>query len=228
LPNPLLKPERQVGPDFGVDLVLGRRGTLSVTHYRQTAKDLIQDVFIDVVNVPEIDQYQNVARVRNIGWEFEGSLDLGAAMLRANYAYTQSTAEDLGPSYTGVLKADEQLLATPKHTGAVTLTLTPVRGTAVTATASYTGGWTNLDYLAYFGCISGNGPCPAGDFSLGKFATEYSGFTTVNASVDRQLTRAVTAYVGVEDLTDRGTRRTMTNYVAAPGRTATVGVRVKY
>jgi outer membrane receptor protein involved in Fe transport len=74
LANPALKPERQHGFDGGVDVYLGR-ALLGVTYYNQRAIDLIQQ--ITVPNAVNIWQYQNLGRVKNDGWEFEGRLPLG-------------------------------------------------------------------------------------------------------------------------------------------------------
>ncbi|MGH9891030.1 MAG: TonB-dependent receptor, partial [bacterium] len=78
LANPGLGPERQHGVDGGVDLYLGERASIGVTYYRQRATDLIQLANLPLVpgELPAY-QYQNIAEVRNNGWEFEGRLFLG-------------------------------------------------------------------------------------------------------------------------------------------------------
>ena len=90
-------PERQTGWDGGVELYAGDRGSLSVTRYRQIARDLIYINFVAFFPVFE-QQFVNVARVKNSGWELEGTLRLVAGLnARATYSETESIVQALGP-----------------------------------------------------------------------------------------------------------------------------------
>ncbi len=227
LANPSLKPERTSGPDGGIDLFFGQRASLRITYYRQLAKDLIDVVTIDATSSPQVIQRQNVSRVRNTGWEFEGSAQLGLVTLKSQWAITESLAEELGPSYTGDVKEGEQMFSVPRHTGALSVMTTPLRGMSVAAALAYTGEWRDYDFLAFYRCLADTGPCNG--FELGGYLTDYPGFTMVNLSLEKELRRGVTAYLGVEDLTDTSDRaRAGNNAIAIPGRTTTLGLRVRY
>lgn len=229
LPNPRLKPERQTGPDAGLDLVFGGRGSFSVTYYDQVAKDLIQSVTIDASTVPRQFQYQNLARVRNKGWELEGTLSFTRAALRAQYANTSSRPEDLG-TYQGTdYKVGSQFPDLPRNTAGLMLTAAPLGQTRVAAGMSYTGSWTTTNYLAYYGCVGKTSPCKTtGAPAPADYAHKYPGFSTVNLSVEQPIARGLSGYVAVDDATNKGNARARSSLVPQHGRVTTVGMRVRY
>src|SRR5690606_15570745 len=131
LANPDLKPERQRGWDAGADVEFGSRGSLSVTYYDQTARDLIEFV---VVTQPFLEyQYQNVGRIRNRGAEFDGTLRMGTVLLRAQLAITNSRVGDLGPAYTGDLRVGGRPLMAPRYTGGASVVFAPWSSASLTA-----------------------------------------------------------------------------------------------
>lgn len=226
LANAELRPERQVGPDVGVDLVFGRYGSLSVSYYDQTLRDVIQSVTLEVGS-PELRQNQNLARAKNKGWEFEGSLTFDRLSLRGQYAVMKSYPVELGSEYTGDLRVGEQFYFQPRHTAGLTLTAAPLRRTSLSASLAYTGARSEYDYLAYYRCLGGTGPCLNDDFGLTEYIAPYSGYVTVNVSVEQQLSRTVTGYLGVENLTNPDAMRAFNNAFATPRRITTVGLRVR-
>ncbi len=226
LPSPGLRPEQQIGPDAGLDLVLGRRGSLSVTYYHQTAKDLIDGVTNFQV-FPFTAQYINVARVKNTGWEFEGTLELDRLTLRGNFAVTHSRPEDLGnvPADAS-LRVGQQMQNMPWHTAGLTLNAWLLRRTGLTAGLAYQGKWLAYDWLSYYACTGGTGPCPS--VNLADYYGERPAVVKLNLAVDQQLTRMLAAYLNVEDVTNQGIKRGRFNYLPLPGRVGTIGVRVRY
>jgi outer membrane receptor protein involved in Fe transport len=229
LPNALLKPERQTGPDAGFDLVFGGRGSLGVTYYDQVSKDLIQVVTVDAASVPRKLQYQNLARVKNTGWELEGTLNFSRASLRGQYANTDSHPEDLG-TYAGTdYKVGEQFPELPRNTAGLMLTATPIKRTSISAGVSYTGSWRTTDYLAYYGCVGKTSPCKkAGTPAMPDYVREYPGFTAVNLSVEQPITRGLSGFVALDDATNRGNARAHSAFVPQHGRVTTIGARMHY
>lgn len=229
LSNPLLKPERQTGPDVGFDLVFGSRGSFGITYYDQVAKDLIQVVTVDATSVPRQLQYQNLARVRNKGWELEGTLVLNRASLRAQYANTDSHPEDLG-TYAGTdYKVGEQFPDLPRNTAGLMITATPIRRTIISAGVSYVGDWKATDYLAYYGCVGKTSPCvKAGTPATVDYVRNYPGFTTVNLSIEQPIVRGLSGYVAVHDASNQGNARAHSSFQPQHGRVTTVGARVRY
>jgi iron complex outermembrane receptor protein len=229
LPNELLKPERQTGPDVGFDVVFGGRGSLGVTYYDQLSKDLIQVVTVDAASVPRKLQYQNLARVRNKGWEFEGTLAFTRASLRAQYANTDGHPEDLG-SYAGTdYKVGEQFPDLPRNTAGLMLNATPLGRTSIAAGLSYTGSRRSMDYLAYYGCVGKTSPClKAGTPVTSDYIREFPGFTMVNLSVQQPIARGLSGFVALDDATNQGNARARSAFTPEHGRVTTVGVRMRY
>jgi outer membrane receptor protein involved in Fe transport len=230
LANPTLAPERQRGWDTGVDVVFGSRGSLGVTYYNQIARDAIQFVSVGAGQQPPVGQYQNVGRVKNTGVEFEGTLSVGPAELRAQYAITRSRPEDLGPTFSGDLRVGEQVIGFPEHTGGASMTVSPLVGTSISAGLTYVGSWTNYDYIAEFSCFGGTKACPSAFLESGStraFLTTYPGFVKLNLSINQQIRRGVTGFVSVSNLTNNDAFE-LSNLVVVMGRVTMVGLHVRY
>ena len=222
LANPFLGPERQKGWDGGVDVILGQWGAIGATYYHQIARDLIQFVVVDLTSTPQTVQYQNVGRVKNTGFEFEGTTNVGMVQLRGQFAITKSRVQELAPNYTGELLVGDQVTLVPRHTGGFSVTLTPGQ-TSITGGLSYVGSWTNLDRFAQFSCFGGTGPCQA---STRGYLKQYNGFVKFNLSISHQLTPALSGFLAVDDLTNNATTE-FWNQVAVPGRVGMLGLRVR-
>jgi outer membrane receptor protein involved in Fe transport len=229
LANEQLKPERQTGPDVGFDVVFGGRGSLGVTYYNQLSKDLIQVVTVDAASVPRKLQYQNLARVRNRGWELEGALNFTRAALTAQYANTDSHPEDLG-SYAGTdYKVGEQFPDLPRNTAGLMLTAVPIGRTSIAAGVSYTGSRKSTDYLAYYGCVGKTSPCvKTGTPATSDYVREFPGFTMVNLSVEQPIARGLSGFVALDDATNQGNTRARSGFTPEHGRVSTIGVRMRY
>ena len=224
LANPRLSPERQSGWDAGINAALGGRGSVGITYYDQVASDLIDDVTINADTNPQVQQFQNLGRVRNRGLELEGTLRLGFGQLSAQYAITNSRVESLGPLYGGDLRVGDQLLVVPQHTGGLSLAISPLRRTTITAGLSYVGTWTNYDVLAELKCFGGTGPCAS---TSRGFIHPYPGFAKANLAVTQQLTSVFSAFLTVKNVTDNDATEFF-NAVPVQGRVTVIGVHVRY
>jgi vitamin B12 transporter len=220
LANPSLAPERQQGWDAGVDAAFGSRVSLGLTYYDQTADNLIQYVLLQA-GPPATYQYRNVGRVVNTGIEVEASLDLGPVLLKGQYGYARSRIAQLAASYSGDLAVGDQSRDTPKHTAGATLTAGLFKGTTLTGGLTYVGSWNDYDYLAEFRCFGGTGPCRA---TLRDYVMAYPGFVKLNATLFQQLTRELSGFISVDNLTDNNAFE-LYNRNAVMGRISTVGFR---
>jgi iron complex outermembrane recepter protein len=224
LANPRLSPERQSGWDTGIDAVFAGRGSIGVTYYDQTASDLIDAVTVNADTTPQVQQYQNLGRVRNNGVELEGSLHIGFGQLGAQYAITNSRVQSLGPLYGGDLEVGDQLLVVPQHTGGLSLAVAPLRATTVTVGVSYVGSWTNYDVLAELKCFGGTGPCEP---TSRAYIRPYPGFGKANLAITQQVTRVVSAFLSVKNLTNNEATEFF-NAIPIQGRVTVAGVRLHY
>ena len=224
LANPNLGPERQKGWDAGVDLAFGSRGSLSVTYYNQSARDLIQLVQVNAGSTPQQQQYQNVGLVKNLGLEIEGTLTVGSANFRAQYSYTRSRVDELGPNYSGDLRVSDQALLIPRHTGGASLTITPFSRTSITAGATYVGSWRYYDTFAQYSCFGGTAPCRP---SNRDYIVDYPAFLKVNASVRQAITSLLSGFISVENLTNSEASE-LGNTAPVMGRVTMAGLRLQY
>ena len=222
LANPLLGPERQSGWDTGVDLILGEQLSFSATYYHQIARDLITLVY-PVVGSPDY-QLQNVARVRNAGLELEGSFSRWGLRLKAQYAITHARVRELGPTYTGDLRVDDQVFLVPEHTGGISLTATPLHQTSIAIGVTYVGSWVNYDAFALFGCFGGTAPCRA---SNREYLKEYPSLTKVSLSVTHAINRTLSGFVAIDNLTNNDNFEA-SNTNPTFGRISTFGLRLLY
>jgi len=225
LANPALSPERQRGGDGGVEIYL-RGASLGVTYYNQRATDLIDRV---AVPPPPGDtlptyQYQNISRVKNEGWEFEGHLPLGPVQVAGTYSIAHSTVLGLPPGYGGAYRLADQVLGVPRTSGGATVTYAPVPQTTLTASMTYIGHWTNLDVLALYGFLFGGQPYRG---SIRAYWLEYPTVTKFAMGVRQVLTKDVTAFVRAENVGNNLRYEQFSSYIPTP-RTVLVGADVRY
>jgi vitamin B12 transporter len=93
--DPELKPERSNAWEMGVEQELGEwGGTLSLTWFNQSLRDLIQYTF----SPPEAGgpNYYNVAEARSRGLEATASLPVGSLILSGGYTYLDTEVLDAG------------------------------------------------------------------------------------------------------------------------------------
>jgi outer membrane receptor protein involved in Fe transport len=221
LPNPLLGPERQKGWDTGVDAVFGRRGSLSLTYFNQTALDLISLVVMPSDSLPTF-QNQNVGRVKNTGVEIEALLSIGVLSVRGQYGYVRSRIQDPG-STTGELVAGDELLDVPTHTAGVSVSVVPRSGTVVTAGATYVGDYLDYDYMTMLRCFAETGPCLSGP-GLRAYRSKLPSLFKVNAAISQQITPVVSGFVSVNNLTNNE-KIEFNMFNPVMGRITTVGLQ---
>ena len=220
LANPELGPARQRGWDAGFDLYVAQHTSVSVTYYDQTARDLIQLVNPD----PQVQQFQNVGRVRNRGVELEAAVTASSLQVRVQYSYTRSKVEELGPAYTGDLRVGEQLLLVPRHTAGAAISFSPRRSTAFSAGLVLLGERTFTDFMALYGCFGGTAPCRA---TSRDYLRPYPAFVKLNVSASQSISSAILGFVAVDNLTNNSGAE-FGNLTPVTGRITTLGLRLRY
>ncbi len=225
LANPALAPERQRGVDGGVDLYVGRM-SLGVTYYNQRAIDLIARVVIPTpAGTLPTDQFQNLARVKNEGWEFEAHLPLGPVQLRGTYSITNSTVQKLPPGYpAGDLQVGDPILGIPHTSAGATVTYSPLPQTTLTASMTNIGHWINSDDVAQYGYYYGGQPYRG---SNRAYWIEYPTVTKLAVGVSQVLARGLTAFAWAENLTNN-LRFEHSNTILATPRHVLIGANMNY
>jgi len=160
--------------------------------------------------------------------EIEGKFTAGPLQLTGQYGYVRARIDRLSPGYTGEQQVGDQAETIPKHTAGASLTVSPLKGTAVMGGLTYVGGFTNLDFLGYYRCLGGTGPCQNSTQALDRsYLIRYPGFVRVKASVDQQISQLLAAFISVDNLTnDRSYELQNTQPVV--GRLTTVGMRLQW
>ncbi|HWC73057.1 MAG TPA: TonB-dependent receptor [Gemmatimonadales bacterium] len=222
LPAPDLKPEEQTGWDAGVELYDRDRASLSVTRYDQTARNLIAVAFLAFDPV-FVQQFQNVARVRNKGWELEGSLRLVKGLsMRATYSYVDSRVDSLGPNDQTGYTVGQSLLGVPHHTGALTLSERTSR-VLLEAGVDYVGSSSNYDPVAAY--HAANPRLGAPNYNSGLVTLPEAYRYTARAAFD--LTPTLTLWGRVDNLTNVIVRDQGYFPVDQIGRQTVLGIRVR-
>jgi iron complex outermembrane recepter protein len=196
LANPLLGPERQSGWDAGADLYFGTRGSLALTYYDQTVKDLIDAVTDPTASTYTL-QWQNVGRIKNSGWEFEGQLALGLVRLGGTFSIANSTVRSLSPTYSGSHQIGDRVNGISRHSGGMSLTITPSAGTTVTGGLTHVGAWRSTDVIALLGVFFDGQPFRG---SGRDYWIRYPGFTKINVGVTQVLTPQLSVFARVENV----------------------------
>jgi len=122
-----LGPESQRGYDAGVELYLGSRASLVVTHYNQQVRSAIEQLVVDTVfrtgaGAKLTYQYFNIGDIRNDGWETTASWNMGPVSLQGVYSWTRSRIEKIAPDLpiyrfgTTYLQVGEAPQYLPEHT----------------------------------------------------------------------------------------------------------------
>jgi len=184
LENPGLAPELQQGGEGGLELYLGTRASLIVTHYNQTVDNLILRPQVDSVRSLMPDPYQNggncytssqpgpycytpqyenvnTGSIRNQGWELQGTTTLGPLTGRGTYSWTKGRVLGLTPvgaRFYGAYAAYQpgaSILLLPEHTWALGATYATARST-ITLTVTGTGQAPVMFDDSYFRLLGGS------------------------------------------------------------------------
>ncbi len=226
LANTTLAPERQHGADGGVDVYIGR-ASIGVSYYNQRAIDLIQGVTIPTApGTPYTFQFQNIARVKNDGWEFEARVPVGNLQLAGTYSITHSTIQQLPSNYpVGGYQVGDQILAIPRTSAGASVVYSPLPRTTLTASMTYIGHWLNTDYLSYY-AYSYGGAAYRG--SNRAYWLEYPTVTKFSVGVSQVVTNQLTAFARAENV-GNNLRNEQDDYLTFPKpRSVLVGANFRY
>ncbi|MGQ0539263.1 MAG: TonB-dependent receptor domain-containing protein, partial [Gemmatimonadaceae bacterium] len=152
--NDQLKPEQQSGIEYGAELYMSDRLSLSVTAYRQSADELIQQVVASPRLEMRAVQYQNVGRIANDGVEVEGTTRWRALRATGTMSWTDSRVRRLSRTYTGDLRVGDRVPEVPTSAGQAWLSY-DIKSSGLTFGATYVGPWTGYDWLEYYSGAAG-------------------------------------------------------------------------
>lgn len=234
IPNHNLLPEEQRGWDAGIDVAFGRRATLSLSGFDQTATNLISEVEVAVTPEPT-GQYINIGRVLNRGFEAEGTLTTGWVRWRAQYGYVESRVQAVDTATTGgLILVGDKPLGLPAATGGAGFTFIAPTGTSVNAGLTYVGSYRQFDVLGQYACFAAftAPPCPQSFVSSGfsnerGFLITYPAFAKINLTVSQQFTPQLAAFVSIKNLTNRNDYEG-SNVLPVMGRVTMIGLHLAY
>ncbi len=170
-------------------------------------------------------QFQNISRVKNEGWEFEGRLPVGPVQLAGTYSITASTIQELPPDYpSGDLQVGDRFLGIPHTSAGVTVTYSPVRRTTLTASMTHIGHWTGYDWLTLYGFYFGGQPYLG---STRAYWIEYPTVTKFSVGLSEVLTEGLTAFVRAENV-GNNLRYEQDNSNMPRPRSIVIGVNVRH
>jgi outer membrane receptor protein involved in Fe transport len=223
LANANLAPEGQRGADAGIELYLGR-SSLGITYYNQRAINLIDLITLPSTNGLPTYQYQNVSRVKNEGWEFEGRLATGRVELAGTYSITRSRVQALPAGYTGDYQVGDRILAIPYTSAGATLAYSPLAGTTVTAGMTHIGHWTNYDFVSLYATFYGGQPYRG---SFRAYWMEYPTVTKFALGVSQVVRKSLDVFVRAENV-GNNLHAEVTNDLIPTPRSVLVGANVRY
>lgn len=202
LANGRLAAETQAGYDFGVELHAWPHFSASVSRYRQTAQDLIAPVSLtDPAAEPRIQQFQNVGRIKNAGWEIETTVRLQPIAVKAHYSITESSVQQLSPTYTGTdFAIGQRPLYVPVNTGGISVSYETARIT-LTLGLSHRGSWRGYRIVPYYEALFGTDPDRAPYAgSLRDYVDDYSSVQRYHVNARYRISKKVATLVTVDNL----------------------------
>jgi outer membrane receptor protein involved in Fe transport len=224
-PSLTIGPEEQAGGDGGVELYWGQRASVSLTYYDQTAVNLIDAVVVDPDPEMTIYEWQNVGRIKNKGWEAEGTVNVGAVALTGMFSKVSSKVRALSPTYLGDLQVGDEMLGVAHTVAGATVTYRLPRGAAALS-VTHLGSWVELDWLALYRSDLYYGTEPfRGSFR--DYWIDYPAVTKLNLMLSHDLGARLNSFVQVDNLLD-DIGPEGTNVVVSKGRLSLVGLRFKY
>lgn len=144
-PNNLIRPEKSVGTEGTLEVYAGSWGSLTINHYVQQIRDLINAPRVDSLYLqypadPDrntwvpVSQWRNVEAVKQVGWSGTGSLEAGSLSLRGTWSWSRSRTK-YSP-YDQLVNQEPVNLPSHYHSGSVSYA---VGTTSVSLNAYYTG-----------------------------------------------------------------------------------------
>lgn len=225
LANPNLAPERQRGVDGGVDVYVGH-ASAGVTYYNQRAVGLIAALVLSGPNIVlPTSQNQNLSRVKNDGWEFEGHVPVGPVAVSGTYSITNSTIQALFSNYPpGDYQVGDRVLGIPHSSGGATLAYTPASRTTLTANMTYIGYWTEHDWRAEYGFFFGGQAYRGSDRA---YWIKYPSVTKLGVGITQMLTSEFSMFARVDNV-GNNLRYESSNITFRMPRSALVGANIHY
>jgi outer membrane receptor protein involved in Fe transport len=241
-----LSAEEQSGIEAGIDVVIGRRLSVQVTRFDQSATGLVQrvplwrDSTVTALGPGQggaggpgsspqfVYQLQNIGEINNGGWELGGTASLGQLKLHGSLSTVASRVIRVAPGYGGDLRPGDRMLGVPARTLGVDASWRAASWTA-SLRASRANDWIDYARLDLASAVLG-GQHSGRDFvgsQLRTYWRDYTGSTHLGGSFSRQLTSAWTALVTAENLLNRQ-RGEPDDITIVPGRTVTLGLKAVF
>ena len=225
LPNSELKSEIQKGWEIGADLYYSNILSVGLTYFNQKPTNLIEMVNLGFTSDGLYQyQYQNVGEVKNEGFEVKiVAHPLDWLTINLNYGQTKSNITQLGSNYTGTNEVGDELLGLPKYTLSLNFEITPIEGTSVTISGFQFGEWKGQDlFNLYKDIYSGNYYNYL--YHPEVYKIKYSAYTKINLGVTQKITKFVSAYIQVNNLTNTDKFERI-NIIATQPRTIIMGIK---
>ncbi|MBA3940560.1 MAG: TonB-dependent receptor [Sphingopyxis sp.] len=191
--NEMLKPERLWGGEVGIDWQ-GGDTKLSATVFANRLENAIANVTL----APNLNQRQNLDAIDSKGVEFGAGQDLGPAILRATYAYTDARVEAAGGAAALDGRRPAQIA---KHAGSLMLR---------SDGSGPLGGFATLRY------IGGQNEDDLGRLRLGDALTLDAGLSwrfsealSIEARAENLTDELVPAAISAAGIVERATPRTL-------------------
>lgn len=208
--SPALRPETARTWEAGLEQRMWNGAALlSAGYFNQRFNDLIQFV---AGGPPDFrGSYANLAAAQSNGYEVALSAR-GPAGLLLDASYTQATphVSRLSSEYTGNLEVGDALIRRPSHSGAATVTQSPVSRVTLSLTATYVGKRPDLDFNTF----------PSPTVTLPSY-TRVDGAASFAAY--RTARNQLSITLRAENALDREYEDVL--HFAAPGRVILVGAR---
>ena len=219
--NNELRPEEQSGIEYGADVYMGDRLSLSVTAYRQNADELIQQVVTSPRSDLKAVQYQNVGRIANTGLEIEGTGRFGFLRASATMTWTDSKVRQLAPTYAGDLSVGDQVPEVPGSSGQAWLSY-DFAALRLTSGATFIGSWTGYDWLEYYNGATG---LTIARENLRDYWVHYPAVIKPFLMLEGRVARDAALFLRVDNLANKQLNE-RDNLQITAGRTTTVGVKI--
>jgi iron complex outermembrane receptor protein len=226
----------QSGIEGGFDVFYGRVLSLHVTRFDQLASGLIQSVaVVDTQSSgPQSGlrrvyyQLQNVGEISNRGWELQSNVQAGPLSLGGALSFVQSKVRRVIDGYSGDLRPGDRMLEVPARTASASATWLSTPW-LVSFGVSRAYDWVNYDRVQLTQDLAAAERTP-GEFigaQLRAYWRRYPGAARVRASLARDLPRGLALTLAGENLLGYQ-RGEPDNATVIPGRTISLGLRVKF
>ncbi len=206
-PNPDIGPEAQEGIDFGADLyLLGGNLSFELTYYDQTAKDLINRIFLvqPGPGIAPVLKHVNVGEIKNKGIEFAAGFTFNRFELKTTFSSLSSKIEKLHEGYLGREEEGDDLLEVPNTVAGLNAgyRFDPLfnfgLGGSVSVEFTYFGNWKARDVQYELGIrYGGLPPLPPGDLII-----EMDPVFKANLAFEYKINEYVDFFIQIKNISD--------------------------